>query len=354
MKKSFLAAIGGGVAIAVVAGLWLVQTTDTPENQSPTSESDAKQAESKLRVVASFYPLYEFSKNIGGDKAEVSTFIPIGIEPHDWEPSAGDLITLKKSDIFVYNGGGMEPFVEKLIDSGEYSNVLFVQTTSGIDLIKNEGYEENVEEHASEESTTDEEHVEEIEEHTNEEEREGEHDHDFPYDPHVWLDPVLAKSQVETIKASMIQADPKNSQYYEANAGAYAKKLDELDAKIRSELSNCKKDTFMPFHKAFAYFADRYGLKIFALSEITPESEATAAEIKEFVDFVKENGIKVIFAEDIIDPRLAEVLADEAGVQVMILSPVEGLTQEDITAGKTYISKMEENLANLKVALDCR
>jgi zinc transport system substrate-binding protein len=314
VKKSILAAIGGGIAMAVVAGIWLAQTTDTPKNQSPTSEPDAKQVDSKLKVVASFYPLYEFSKNIGGDRAEVSSFVPVGIEPHDWDPSSRDIAKLKEANIFVYNGAGFEPFVEQIIESGEYGNLVFVESTRGIAIVQ----------------------------------------HDSGYDPHIWLDPVLAKSQVETIKAAMIQADPKNSQYYEANARAYAKKLDELDAKIRSGLSDCKKDTFMPFHTAFTYFADRYGLKIFALSGIAPESEATAAEIKEFVDFVKENEISVIFAEDLIDPRLAAVLADEAGVQVMILSPVEGLTQEDITAEKTYISKMEENLANLKVALDCR
>ncbi|MGI0004738.1 MAG: metal ABC transporter solute-binding protein, Zn/Mn family, partial [Candidatus Nitrosotenuis sp.] len=119
-------------------------------------------------------------------------------------------------------------------------------------------------------------------------------------------------------------------------------------------LSSCKKDTFMPFHDAFTYFVERYDLKVFSLSGIAPESEVTAAEIKEFIDFVKENDITVVFAEELIDPRLAEVLADEAGVQVMILSPLEGLTQEDTAAGKTYISKMEDNLENLKMALDCQ
>ncbi|MFY9300681.1 MAG: zinc ABC transporter substrate-binding protein [Candidatus Nitrosotenuis sp.] len=314
MKKSILATLGGGAAIAMITVLWLAQTTDAPENQSTTSEPNAKQAGSKLRVVASFYPLYEFSKNVGGDKAEISSFVPVGVEPHDWDPSSGDILRLKKADVFVYNGAGFEPFVEQIIESGEYKNLAFVESTKGIALEQS----------------------------------------DSGYDPHVWLDPVLAKRQVETIKAAMIQADPQNSQYYEANAAAYGAKLDELDAKIRSELSGCKKDTFMPFHMAFTYFADRYGLKIFALSGVAPNSEATAAKIKEFVDFVKENEIKVIFAEDLIDPRLAEVLADEARVQVMILSPVEGLTQEDTAAAKTYISKMEENLANLKVALDCQ
>jgi zinc transport system substrate-binding protein len=329
MKKSGLAVIGGIVA-AIVVGLWLTQVPSFDTEQAEVSNPPIEQNEpaaSKLKVIASFYPLYEFSKNVGGDKAKVSSLIPIGVEPHDWEPSSGDVLDLKEADLFIYNGGGFEPFVKQLIDSGEYGNVVFVESTKGVDLLKSQHNEDAEEEHD---------------------------EHDSEYDPHIWLDPILAKYQVTTIKNAMIQADPQNVQYYETNADAYNEKLDELDTKIKTELSSCNKDTFMPFHDAFTYFANRYDLKIFALSGISPDSEATADEIKEFIDFVKENEITVIFAEELIDPRLAEVLADEAGVQVMILSPLEGLTEEEIKAGKNYITKMEENLANLKVALDCQ
>ncbi len=318
MKKLKLVIIGGSIAIAIIVSLWFtqIQSLDTTSNPPITEQNEA--ASPKLKVVASFYPLYEFSRNVGGQQAEVSSFIPIGIEPHDWEPSSGDITSLRESNVFIYNGAGFEPYVEQLIDSGEYENITFVESTKGIDLIKSE------------------------------------HDHDSEYDPHVWLDPVLVKDQVMMIKNAMIQADSKNAQYYEANANAYNIKLDELDAKIKAGLSNCKKDTFMPFHNSATYFANRYDLKIFALSGVAPESEATATELKEFVDFVKENDIKVIFAEDLVDPRLAEVLAEEAGVQVMVFSPLEGLTDEDLAAGKTYIIKMEENLQNLRMALDCQ
>ncbi|MGQ0771276.1 MAG: metal ABC transporter solute-binding protein, Zn/Mn family [Nitrososphaerota archaeon] len=317
MKKSKLAIIGGSIAIAIIVSLWFTQTQSVGTTNQPVIEQN-EAANPKLKVVASFYPLYEFSRNVGGQQAEVSSFIPIGVEPHDWEPSSGDITSLRESNIFIYNGAGFEPYVEQLIDSGEYENITFVESTKEIDLIKSE------------------------------------HDHDFEYDPHVWLDPVLVKHQVMMIKDAMIQADSKNAQYYDANANAYNIKLDELDAKIKTGLLNCKKDTFMPFHNSATYFANRYGLQIFALSGVAPESEATATELKEFVDFVKKNDIKVIFAEDLVDPRLAEVLAEEAGVQVMVFSPLEGLTDEDLAAGKTYIIKMEENLQNLRMALDCQ
>lgn len=323
MRRSILAAIGVGIAI-VIAVLALAGQVLVPIPQDfPTQNTLIPEPQtSKVKVVASFYPLYEFSKNIAGQKADVTVFVPIGIEPHDWEPSTGDILALKQSDVFVYNGM-METFVEKLVDSGEYPNVLFVETAQGIDLI------DANESHADEE-------------------------HDIQYDPHIWLDPILAKHQVEMIRDALIKVDADNAQYYEDNAGAYSVRLDNLDSKIRAELSDCKKNTFMPFHNAFSYFANRYGLQVFPLSGIDPESEATAAELKEFIDYVRENDIKVIFSEELVDPKLAEVLANEAGAQVMVFSPVEGLSENDIISGKTYIDKMEENLTNLKIALECQ
>jgi zinc transport system substrate-binding protein len=309
MKKSILGAISGGVVVAVIA-LALIQSQITiPAQTQPTASS------SKIKIIASFYPLYEFSKNVVGDKADVSTFVPIGVEPHDWEPSTGDIVNLKNTDVFVYNGIGMEPFVDKLINSGEYDNVKFIETSDGISLIRSEN--------------------------------EG-------YNPHVWLNPILAKNQVLTIKDAMISTDPQNRQYYEDNANSYIAKLDDLDSEIKAELSSCKKDTFVPFHDAYSYFANRYGLKTFPLSGISPESEATAAEIKEFVDFVKQNQIEIIYSEELIDPKLANALADEAKTQVLVFSPLEGLTNEELQNGMTYLTKMKQNLVNLKVGLECQ
>ncbi|HXG73379.1 MAG TPA: zinc ABC transporter substrate-binding protein [Candidatus Nitrosotenuis sp.] len=319
MRKPILAGIVAGV-VGIAVALAVAQSgTMQDKPQTPA------QAHPKIKVIASFYPLYEFSKNVGGQTADVSTFTPTGVEPHDWEPSTGDLLELKEADVFVYNGAGMEPFVEKLQDSGEYQNVLFVETASQIELIKAE----------------DDEHSE-------------EHDHDFLYDPHIWLDPILAKHQVETIKNAMIQVDPVNAQHYEDNAAKYLAELDALDSKIRVELSKCKKDTIVTFHTAFTYFANRYGIKTFALSGITPESEATATDLKNTVDFIKENDINVIFAEELIDPKLATALADDAGIQVLILSPLEGLSKEELAKGTTYLDKMEENLQKIKIALECQ
>lgn len=325
MKRSILGALGGGLAVIIIGIIIITQSGSSPTpTEFPIQETMMPEPQvSKIKVIASFYPLYEFSKNIAGEKAEVSVFTPIGIEPHDWEPSTGDLISLKESDIFVYNGGGMEPFAEKLINSGEYSDVLFVETIHGLDLITSDHESEHLKEH------------------------------DYVYDPHIWLDPMLAKEQVIMIKDALLKIDADNAQYYEDNANAYSIKLDELDSKIKVELSNCKKNTIVPFHNAFTYFGNRYGIKIHSLSGIVPESETTASELKELVDYIKENRINVVFAEELVDPKLAQVLADEAGARILLLSPLEGVSQDELAAGTSYIAKMEENLKNIKTALEC-
>lgn len=317
MKGPIIAAIGAGVGIAIILGVVLVQQNVPAQTDSVRQETMVPAPQDKIKVIASFYPLYEFSKNIGGDRAEISVFTPVGIEPHDWEPSTGDLIALKESDVFVYNGGGMEPFVEKILDSGEYHNVLFVDSSQNLELIAHED------------------------------------DHDHPSDPHVWLDPLHAKEQVMAIKDAMIKVDAENAQYYEYSANTYLAKLDALDYKIKNELSNCNKDTIVPFHNAFSYFGARYGIHIHPLSGISPESEATASDLKNMIDFIKENQIKVIFAEELVDPKLAQVLAAEAGVQILLLSPLEGITDEEQQGGVSYLDKMEENLKNIKIALEC-
>ncbi|HEY8110097.1 MAG TPA: zinc ABC transporter substrate-binding protein, partial [Candidatus Nitrosotenuis sp.] len=182
MKKPLMIGLGI-VIVAIISIIISIGGSDSKQGIPLQEEKPAK-----LRIVASFYPLYEFSKNVVGDKAEISTLIPNGVEPHDWEPNANDVLNLKESDIFVYNGAGMEPFVDKLINSGEYNNVKFVETTKGIDLIQ-----------------------------TNDKYQKGSGDH-TTYNPHVWLDPILAKHQVMIIKDAIIEADPNNKKYYEDNA----------------------------------------------------------------------------------------------------------------------------------------
>ena len=438
MNKNSSIAIVAGVAIAIAVIASVVAFSGISNDSAPLPVSDEVNQtnlipqKEKITILTSFYPYHEFTKNIAGDFAEVKQFMPSGVEAHDWEPRAQEIQSLQDADVFVYNGLGMEPYVDQIIESGEFDNVLFVKASEGIELLAFEDEHNEHESHTEEfykeialvieefehghmtESQSIEaieeilhEHegdghdhgadaIEEIEhvlheiedghiegpdgleeihhlvsgedvhnehakedehddhdEHEKEDEHHG-HDHDYEFDPHIWLDPILVKQQVNVIRDGLIQADPQSKEHYEENARIYNNEIDALDMKIGSSLSSCQKDTIVPFHNAFTYLGERYDIHIMALSGMAPDSEASAAEIAEFVDFVKDNDIKVIFSEELVDPRLAEVIAEEANAQVLLFSPLEALTPDEAAKNVSYIEKMEDNLDSLKVALECQ
>ena len=360
----------------ILLTVFVVITTDRLESQQPIEYIEFTNIEQKITVFASFYPYYEFTKNVAGDSAVVEQFIESGIAAHDWEPRAREIQKLQDADAFVYNGLQMEPYVDSIIESGEFNNISFIKASTGVPLLKPHGSSEDTnddhdmdhdDEHGTKEHVDDDHdavHDDDVEHDVvrddhddHKDERESIHvhnDNDFTHDPHIWLDPILVKQQVENIRDGLISVDPDNAVQYENNADAYNVKLDALDAKIKSELSMCERDTFVAFHNAFTYFADRYDLNVLTVSGFVPNTDASAAKIATFVNYVKDNDINVIFAEEFVNPRLTEVIAEEAGAQVMTLSTIETLPDIDSSAGLTYFDKMEQNLDALKIALECQ
>ncbi|MCZ7392434.1 MAG: metal ABC transporter substrate-binding protein [Candidatus Methanoperedens sp.] len=275
-------------------------------------QQKANETSEKINVVTTFYPLYEFSKRIGGEKADVSILVPAGAEPHDWEPGPQDIIRIESAQIFVYNGAGLEPYVDKIITKTESQKLIVVDSSEGIELIKEGGTP----------------------------------------DPHIWLDPVLAKHQVEAIEKAFIKADPKNSDYYKANTAALEQELDALDANISKELAPAKNKVFITSHAAFGYFAKRYGLTQIAIAGLSPDIEPSPAKIAEIVGLAQENKVKYIFFETLVSPKLSETIANEAGAQTLVLNPIEGLSEAQIKQGENYFTIMQDNVKNLKLALE--
>jgi zinc transport system substrate-binding protein len=301
------------IAIAVVVPLAMVAALYTG-----AAPQEAASIANRAKVVTSFYPLYDFASHVAGDRAEVSSLISPGIEPHDWEPTLGDVNRARSADMLVINGAGFESWVDGI------GAKRIVNTGEGIELDHEE------------------------------EERGDEHDDHGGVDQHIWLDPVLAKEQVESIRVALALVDPENAGYYNENAAAYAAELDSLDSFIRAELASCEKSDFIAFHDAFSRFAERYGLDQHAIHDISPEGEVLPQRIEEVIALANELGINVIYSEDMVDGRLAQVIADEIpGGKVLILSPIEGVDKEELAAGIGYIEKMKENVANLKEGLQC-
>ncbi len=291
------------LAIAVVIPLSSIAVYGTDSNQQFTIADN-----SKLQVISSFYTLHEFSQNIGQEKVDVTLLVPAGVEPHDWGPTIKDVQRMQKSDLIIINGIGFENWVDNL-DETDYQGVI-VDTSNGI-LVKTFG-QDNL---------------------------------NTSGDPHIWLNPVYAKIQVQNIANAFSNSDPDNQQYYQSNAAQYIEQLDLLDLKIRNELSDCNQD-FVAFHDAFSYFADEYNLNQHTIiSSNSPHGEATAKTLEEVISTSRELNIKVIFSEENVNTRTSEIIANEIGGKVLVLSTLE------IFSDGTYISKMTENLSNLEEAL---
>ncbi len=272
-----------------------------------------------LQVISSFYPLYEFAQQVGQDKVDVHMLVPEGVVPHGWEPTIQDVQQIQKSDLILINGFGFESWTENL-EEINYQGVL-VDTSDGIFKDKNEIFNESLE-HAK----------------PNEKKPES-------GDPHVWLNPVLAKTQVQYIANAFSISDPQNQEFYQKNAQSYMIELDRLDSKIRDDLSNCNRD-FIAFHDAFSYFAYEYDLQQHTIiSSNDPHAEPTAKTLENVINTARNLNLKIIFTEDTIDPRISNVVANEINGKILVLSPLE------ISGDGNYISRMTDNLENLKEAL---
>jgi zinc transport system substrate-binding protein len=260
------------------------------------------------KILVSFYPIYKFTKAVGGDKIDVSVIIPSGVEPHDWEPTIQDIENLKNAKMVIINGAGLESWITKFVSANP--DITVINSSKNIPLLqKNEG-----------KSMT---------------------------DPHIWLDPILVKIQIQNIADGLIKSDPENADYYQQNANQYKAKLDLLDNKIRTDLASCNKKDFLAFHDAFSYFSKEYGLhQNTIVGGLNPENEPTATKLEEITQKAQTLGINVVFTEEAVNPQISKVVADEIHGKVLVLSPLEVTNIND-----DYIEKMQNNLSNLKEAL---
>lgn len=293
-------------------------TTATNVNTQPNSGK-------KLKVVTTFYPMYDFTKNITGDLADVSILIPTGVEPHDWEPTAKDIQALADSDVFVYNGI-VEGWVPDTLKSINNKNLKAVEASKGLELMQ-EILEEGTDGHKDE-------HGENL------------------LDPHVWLDPVLAQKEVLAIEKALEEADPAHKDEYNKNAEAFISKLKALDKEFNDTLSKTKRKEFVTQHAAFGYLAKQYGLTQIPISGLSPDVEPSPAKLVEIVTFAKEKKVGTIFFEELVSPKIAETVAKEIGAKSEVLSPIEGLSDEEKANGLDYIGVMKTNLKSLQTALN--
>jgi len=271
----------------------------------------------RVPVVASFYPLFEFARRVGGDRITVRNLVPAGVESHDYEPTPRDIIATTNARVLIYNGAGFEPWVQQLLPQLP-ERVIRVSATSGLPLLTATSGEDR-----------------------------------GRTDPHVWLDPVLAQRQVGLILAGLIQADPTGRATYVANAAAFQARLGVLHARISKTLTPCGTRVFVTTHAAFSYFAARYGLTQIPIAGLEPREEPSPAKMREILRLVRRHHVRVIYYETLVSPRVAAAIAREVGARILVLDPLEGLTLEQQRRGRDYVSIMEDNLRNLVAGLAC-
>lgn len=272
----------------------------------------------KLSVITSFYPMYDFASKVGGDKVSVTNLTPAGVEPHDWEPSSSDMIALEKADVFIYNGAGMEHWVDSVLASLENKDLIVVEASAAAPFLDVSGNQD-----AAAASV----------------------------DPHVWLDPEIAKIEMKAMLDAFVSGSPENADYFQANYDKYSIEFDTLDEEFTAALAQIPQKNIVVAHNAFGYLCNAYGLTQMPIEGLSADSEPDAARMSEIIDFVSQNNVKVIFFEELVSPKVAETIARETGSSTAVLNPLEGISTEAQAAGEDYFSVMRTNLNTLVAAL---
>lgn len=299
------------------------QVPNKGENKEETVENE------KIVVYTSFYPLYDITSKIAGNRAEVINLVPPGAEAHDFEPTPKDLVKLSEADMFIYNGSGFELWIEDVLNALDTSEMAVLSTTEKVTLLTREetGSVEG-EEEGSEEA-----------------EEEG------IYDPHIWLDPILMKDVAAVIKEEMIKIDNGGQETYEANFNSVINELDKLDQEYQEVVKNAKQKEVIVSHDAYGYLMKRYGIKQIPISGLSPSDEPSQKELQEIITFAKEQEINYILFETLVNLKVAEMVREQIGAEALTFNPIEGLTKEELAEGKDYFSVMRDNLNALKIAL---
>lgn len=322
-------------------------------NVSPEEQGSSVPSEEDLTIVTTFYPMYEFTKQIVGEEAEVSMLVHAGSDIHSYEPSAQDMASIHEADLFVYANPEMEVWAEDVLNSLEDSDVVPVMADARSELIDNQEQSviEDGDDHAHEGHDHSHEDGQHNHEHEGYEDERGQGGHHHIIDPHTWLDPVLAQKQVEVIMEAVIEKDPENETFYKENGEKFLDELKDLHKLYIKELTGVENNQFLVEHAAFGYIAERYNLIQYSLAGLSNQTEADPQVMIEAVYFIEEENLPVLYYNSQSNTQLAETIAEEAGIETDMLHALESLTDEELEAGLDYTSVMKDNLRALKKSI---
>ena len=321
---------------------------------STASSGDSFSKDGSLTVMASFYPLKYLAEKIGGEHVSVTSLTPDGAEPHDLELSPKMVDSLSSADAVIYLAG-FQSAVDEAIEQQAPKTVIDVSSAAElVEAGSDANHPAEEEEEASEETQSGEaeahDHDHEGHDHEGHDHEGHDHHHDMSADPHFWLDPVRMAKAATLVGDKLAEADSAHADTYKANAKALAEELTTLGDTLVAKTSTCKVKTFVTAHTAFGYLADRTGLTQVGISGLDPDSSPSPARLAEISQIAKEQGVTTIFTEALIDPKVAQTLADDLGITTAVLDPIESQTD----ASKDYAATMTSNIDALTKALDCQ
>ncbi|MEC9488821.1 MAG: zinc ABC transporter substrate-binding protein [Halanaerobium sp.] len=296
--------------ILVVALAWFIQS-----GLLSSKPGGVETEQGRLHIMASIYPLYFLASRVAGDLAEIEQLVPNGVEIHNYQPTPRKLARLEGADAFIYNGLGLEPWAEKVVANIAAEDQ--VLRASGVVTLL----------------------------------REDDNHKEAGYDPHIWLDPQNARAIAKAISDLLGRLDQKNKGLYENNYLELANEISRLDHDYRQGLSHRENQVILVSHAAFGYLAHRYGFRQLSVTGTTPHQEPTPARLAQLFEAAHSNNLKYIFLETLASPRTVQTLAEEAGLQVLTLNTVAGLTEENVEEQADYFTLMRDNLENLRKAL---
>ena len=305
MKKVFTRSVA-----ALALGASIALAFSGCGSQTPAKEDTTE----KIKVVASFDAMKEITQAIGGNKVDVTTIIPEGIEPHDYELKTSDVQKLQEAKLFVYNGLGMEAWADKAIQTASADNLMSVALAEHVQPIELTDPEE-IEEHGA-------------------------------YDPHAWLGLTSAKEEASAVKDALIKISPEDKEYFEKNYMAFADEIDKMQEEYMKKVANATRKEIVTGHAAFGYLCRDLGISQESVEDVFASGEPSAQKLAELTDFCKAHNVKVIFTEDLVSPAVSETLAKEAGAKAEAIHTIE--SAED---GMTYLARMKDNINKIAEAL---
>ena len=304
MLKRFAAILPCAAATASsAAGSPLVSSKES----SAQAGSAAKDG---LKVSVTFDAVKEFTKAVGGDRVKISTIIPDGAEPHDFEPKAQDLAELSTAKVFVYSGFGMESWADKAISSAGNPNLVTVEASKGAEPIQNTDSGE-IKEHGQ-------------------------------YDPHIWLSLKGAETEAENIKNGLAMADPGSRDYYEKDCDSFVYRLESLYSEYDGKFRTVSQKSFVTGHAAFGYLCRDFGLKQNSVEDVYAEGEPSAKQLAELVQYCRDHKVTCVFAEKMASPQVFQTLASEVGAKVETIYMME--SGED---SGDYLERIESDLSRI-------